>query len=275
MPVVISKAIRGTSLGTGTADTQMGAATQKAPEWAREFLGFKVGGTVTTPTSTQAAHAQARVASNDFACYPSTVPVLIAQGSIATAANQNSMILEYWPCDWPIHGGDAYDLYMQAQVANTVAPYGVGMTWFGDGEGIMPSREDPYPHTPRFHLTSGSAAAASASQALAAFTITGSKAIVEFNGYQVDPTIATAARDMHGRIQFNSNGFFTSPVEMSLEVTNGYLGAVTAVFGPQKISRSDVMLPCSPTTIINPIFIQDALTAVTTTRANSGCTFIR
>jgi len=276
MVVLITKAITATSLGTSTAHTQLGGAAQKAPEWAREFIGFKVGGNVTTPTSTQAAHAQFDVTSNDFACYPSTVPAIISQGAIATADTNEALPLEYFCADWPIHGGDSYNIYGQCEVANTVAPRGVAMTWFGDGEAIAPSRMDPYPHVPRYHLTSGSAACASTGQALAAFTLTGAKACTELRGYQVDPTIATAARDNSGYFQFNSNGFFTSPLELQVEVTQGYLGAVTYPGGgPNKLSRADIMLPCSPTTIVNTVFYETGSTAVTTTRVNAGVEFIR
>ena len=124
MPVVITKAIRATSLGTASADTQLGAATQKAPEWAKEFLAMKNGGVVVTPTSTEAVHVTFRVASNDFSCYPSSVPGIFENGAVATTDHCVSMPLELWPCNWPIHGGDAYDIYCQTDQNCTAAPYG-------------------------------------------------------------------------------------------------------------------------------------------------------
>lgn len=275
MPVVIVKSIPGTSIGTSTADTQLGGATQKAPEWAKELLAIKVGGVIVTPTSTEAAHATFRVASNDFSCYPSSVPAIFANGAVATNSSEASMPLELWPCNWPIHGGDAYDIYCQADVLNTAAPYAIAHTYFGDGEGIMSSRDDPYAHVPRFHWTGASVALASTAQALTAYTITGAKAITEVNGYVVAPTIATAARPEIGRVQLNSNGFFTSPIDFAVEVINGYLGTAIAMPAPCKISRDRIMLPCSPTTIINPIYYQNNATAVTTSRGRSGVTFIR
>jgi hypothetical protein len=273
MVVVISKAIRPTSLGTGVAEIQLGGASQKAPEWAKEFLGFAGGGALVTPTAAEGSLASVRVASNDFSCYPSTVPAIISAGAIATVTSPASMPLEYWPCDWPIHGGDAYDIYATSAVACTAAPYFGTTQWFGDGDGIMPSRHDAYPHVPRFHTGSGAVATASVAQALTAYTITGAKAITQLHGYLIS-TAGTASRDEVGRIQLNSNGFFTSPVEFGTEPLQGFLGT-TMANGVSKVTRSDVMLPCSPTTIINPVCYQDSVTAVTTARGYSGVTFIR
>lgn len=275
MPIVVTKAIKGTSLGTAAADTQLGGATQKAPEWAREFLAFKTGGVVVTPTSTEAVHQTFRVASNDFSCYPSSVPSVFENGAVATTNHVVSQPRELWPCNWPIHGGDAYDVYAQSDVACTAAPYADCTVYFGDGEGIMSSRDDPYPHLPRFHWKGASVALAATAQALTSITITGAKAITELNGYVIAPTMATAARPEIGRIQLNSNGFFTSPIEFNVEPINGGLGTILGVANVPKISRERIEMPCSPTTIINPVYYQDNATAVTTSRATAGVTFIR
>jgi hypothetical protein len=275
MPVVISKGIASANIATTVVtDVQVGGATQKAPEWAKEFLGFKCGGAVTTPTTAEANAVTFRVGSNDFACYPSTVPHITGAGALGGATSIPSMQLEYWSCDWPIHGGDSYDIYAAAPIAQTSAQRVVAATWFGDGEGIMPSREDPYPHVPKFHLCDAATATASTTQALPAYTITGAKAIIQLNGY-INDFIVAASRPEIGRIQLNSNGFFTSPVDFHVEPINGFLGAATGQPGPAKISRADVMIPCSPTTIINPLYYQDNTTAVTTSWACSGVTFIR
>jgi len=275
MPVVITKSLPGTSLGTAVADTQLGGATQKAPEWAKELLAVKAGGVVVTPTSTEAVHGTFRVASNDFSCYPSSFPYIFENGAVATTNHTVSMPLELWPCNWPIHGGDAYDIYGQSDQACTAAPYAIAHVYFGDGEGIMSSRDDPFPHLPRFHWIGASVALASTAQALTAITITGAKAITEVNGYVIAPTIATAARPEIGRIQLNSNGFFTSPIDYVVEVINGGLGTILGTPNVCKISRDRIMMPVSPTTIINPLYYQNNATAVTTSRARAGVTFIR
>jgi hypothetical protein len=274
MPVVITKAIRGTSLGTAAADTQLGAATQKAPEWAKEFLALKVGGVVVTPTSAEAVHQTFRVASNDFSCYPSTVPSVFSQGSVATNNTSPSMPMEYWPCDWPIHGGDGYDIFCMAEQNNTVAPLASATVYLGDGANLPP-HFDPYPHVPRFHLSGASTAIAAIPQALPDLTLTGSRAITELHGYQIDPTLATASRPQLGRIEYQSNGMFSSPMELEMEVTQGYLGAALVMPCPPKLSRSTVMMPCGPTTIVSPRYWQENTTAVVTTRGTAGLTFIR
>jgi hypothetical protein len=89
------------------------------------------------------------------------------------------------------------------------------------------------------------------------------------------PTDATAARSHIGRVQLNSNGFFTSPVDYQVEVTNGYLGASGLVPNPVKLTRENLQLPCGPTTIINAIMYDDSATAVTTNVGNVGICFIR
>jgi hypothetical protein len=274
MPVVVTKAIAATSTGVVRADVQLGAARQKAPEWCTEFIGMKLGGVVVTPTSTQAAHARFRVASNDFSCYPSTVPSVFSTGSVATNCTPPSMPMEYWPCDWPIHGGDGYDIFCMAEQNNTVAALASAHVYLGDG-GVVPSHLDPYPHVPRFHLSGTSTALAAIPQALPDLTLTGSRAITELHGYQIDPTLATASRPQLGRIEYQSNGMFSSPMELEMEVTNGFLGAALVMSCPPKLSRSNVMMPCGPTTIVSPRYWQENTTAVTTTRGTAGLTFIR
>jgi hypothetical protein len=91
----------------------------------------------------------------------------------------------------------------------------------------------------------------------------------------VQPTKATAARDSSGYFQYNSNGFFTSPLEMQVEPIQGFLGTSPGGECPLKIARADVMLPCASTTIINTVYNDTGSTAVATGRVNTGCEFIR
>lgn len=275
MPVVMSKGVTATSLGTGTADIQLGAAEQKAPEWTKWFLGFSTGGVIVTPTSTQACHAQAYVSSNDFTPNPSVVLVPIAQGAVATNSASESIELEYWPCNFPIHGGDGYSIYMGAEVANTAAPYGIAEATFADADGRVSSRLDPYPGVTQYHNAAGFAALATTNQAFAAFTLTGTDSLIELEGYVVAPTIATAARPEIGKFRFTSNGFFSSPIELVANTTNGYLGTVTGAIPFPRVTRKDCLMPCAPTTIISASYLQENATAVTTSVANCGVAFTR
>lgn len=277
MPTLISKVPgTGTSLGTATAATQIGGASQYTPEWATRLKGIKVAGICITPTTQEAAHGTIKVSSNSFSPNPSTVPFVINTGSVATNSVPIAPNTEYWPMNFKIHGGEPYDIYAQAAVANTAAPYLTCEVFFGTEDAVMPSKYDKYPHGVETYYDVSSltgTATASASQALPVLTITGAKAVTEVFGYMLK-TATAAAKGILGYYRFASNGFDTSPVDLMIEPVNSTLGTVTAE-DPASMARSPYILGCSPTTIIQATYNQGGGVAITTDIGNVGVAFVR
>ena len=277
MPTLIWKSPgAGTSLGTSTADTQIGGASQYTPEWATRVKGLRPQVAAVTVTTQEALHGTAWISSNSFSPNPSKVVWVGNNGSVATNSLPINPPTEFWPMNYKIHGGEPYDVYMKAAVANTAAPYGTADVAFGTEDAVMPSRLDPYPHGVEVYYDVSSntgTATASAAQALTAFTITGAKAVVEVFGYMIK-TATAAQKPVIGYYRLSSNGFETSPIDMGVEAVNGALGTVTGEDTP-KISRQAVLLGCSPTTVIQPTYNQGAGVSITTDIGNVGVAFVR
>jgi len=281
MTIVISKVKGPTALATTASTTQLDAADSNTPEWAAQLLGVRMGAVTQTPTSTQACFGYGYLQTGNFMPNPNNIPWIASGGAAATTNNLAAMPLEYWPMNYPIHGGDAYSFYMFCSTVNTVAPYGSAEVTFADGNsdkgpgGRVPARFDPYPDIVRFYEHAGATAEAATTQNLTTLTITGSKAISELWGYNLAPTNATASKPRIGKFVFTSTGFYTSPVEMGVEVQNGFLGTNVVGGSPPKITRMDHMQPVSNICIITPSYVQAGAFGATTDYADAGVAFIR
>jgi len=277
MPTIISKAPgAGTSLGTAVADTQLGGASQYTPEWANRLKGVKVGGAAVTVTTQEACHGTLWISSNSFAPNPSTVLWIINNGSVVTNSLPIAPPPEYWAMNYKIHGGEPYDIYGKAAVANTAAPYLTCEVFFGTEDAKMPSAIDPYPLGVETYYDVSSktgTATASAAQAMTSWLITGSKAVTEVFGYMIK-TATAASKPVIGYYRLSSNGFDTSPVDLMVAPINGTIGTVTGEDTPT-MSRSPYMVGTSPTASIQATYNQGAAVAITTDIGNVGVAFVR
>jgi hypothetical protein len=231
-----------TSIGTGTTKTQLNAATNVVmPAGARELVSIVPIANLLTPTAAQSLIAKIELESSDALVRPVEV-IAPPTGAIlgATGPGLSPELIEY-PVNMPLKGGENFQVFGTALVANTVAPLA----------GCLMKISDTPTNLPQKHWKVGtltSTGTALADVAATAFSITGAKEIVKVFSVVV-PTTELASNPIAGYGYLESADFLSSfPTRFSPAPIAPLLGALgSALIGRVQVwdYSMPVKTPCS------------------------------
>ena len=224
-----------TSLGTGTAKTQLGGSSVILPSWAKSILAVIPQVTIDVPTVSESVLPLLEVESNDVSIMPYQVLVSPINATLGATVGALNLGNEKYAVGAPVQGGEQIDVYMKALVANTAAPNG--------GCGIVVS-DRPAGHKQRHAkvgtLTS-SGTTATSDVAGTRYNFSNAKHIVELMGMFGHGTVA-AADAINAYIKFTSSEFDgISDARLPLEPIAGGLSTIFSTC--TKVARAPVDIP--------------------------------
>lgn len=276
IPIVISAR----SLGTSTAITELsgdrsGNATDFiTPTWCRAMTKVRTSISQLTPTAAQTVFSTLRVTSSDLNVGNYEVlcePLGSVLGATAFQVNGNGQNAATY--DWNmgatqrLKGGEHFQFYGQAQLANTVAPYQAAMVWC-DSDGHDTSRGGQwYSIATSINQNSnnpGETGTAAGTQNASVFTISGQGAITIRALYGFIALTTIVASDVTvGYFQIDAPEFQYHPLYWLIEPVNGFLGATGQV--QELISQCEgIAVNAVTPTSVTPTFV------LTTPPANDG-----
>ena len=211
-----------TSIGAGTSKTQLnGANNVTMPIWARSLdtvHGWIGEGTVIT--AAQPSIVKFHLESTDatvmpYKWYPMVLPSVLLGAQIY---NPTTPPIEEYPVFCPLHGGEDFQLYGEAQVAPTAALYA------GCALVVSDNKIDRQRFAEVGTYTS-TGTTASTDVPGTAYTLNGSERIVEVQAQVVNTTVVIA-KPVQGRIKLSSGDFKTAvPLQFSFAPIGSVLGA--------------------------------------------------
>ena len=258
-----------TSAGTGVAKTSIG--TQNKPTQAAELIEFvpyyAESGAYTAAESVLLECAIESVSVNDI--LPKRVITPPIQAGLGATHAKLIPILEAYECHTPLTIGSNQTLeaFVQAQVANTVAPVmGVGLHYSATGSG----KKQTYYLKPDNETSTGTAATTVAGNTI---TVNGGKMLTDLYAAVTAGTV-TASEDFIGSMEFSSNDFDNSmPLEVPVQPCASCLSTLVGVMQPKMTSYHNINMGMKSSCVINTTYRQsEAQTAAGNFIAGIGYT---
>jgi hypothetical protein len=230
------------SVGTGTTKTQVNAGNDVVmPAGARELVSVVPIANLLTPTAAQSMIIKIELESADALVKPVEVPAPPIGAILGATCPGLSPELTEFPIHLKLNGGERFQVFGTAQVANTVAPLA----------SCLLKISDTYSGLPQLHWKAGTLTAtgtALADVAATTFSITGAKQIDKVWSI-VAPTTELASNPIAGYGYLESSDFLNSfPTRFAPAPCGPILGALgSAMIGRVTIwdYNMPVKTPCS------------------------------